>query len=106
VTPIDLLEALVGDIPETGMPVEPSLVRREDGSWLVDGMLPIDEFKERIALGPLPREGMGAYQTVRRCSASSHQHDDTTVSCHRSCHSPITSFAPDEIWQPARSPLV
>jgi putative hemolysin len=64
VTPIDLLEALVGDIPEVGMPAEPSWVRREDGSWLVDGMLPIDEFKERLALGPLPREGMGAYQTV------------------------------------------
>jgi putative hemolysin len=32
VTPVDLLEALVGDIPDAGMPAEPAAVRRDDGS--------------------------------------------------------------------------
>jgi putative hemolysin len=64
VTPMDLLEALVGDLPDAGMPTEPAAVRREDGSWLVDGMLPADELKDLLPIGALPGEGTGAYQTV------------------------------------------
>jgi putative hemolysin len=64
VTPMDLLEALVGDLPDAGMPTEPAAVRREDGSWLVDGMLPADELKALLPIGALPGEGTGAYQTV------------------------------------------
>jgi putative hemolysin len=64
VTPIDLLEALVGDLPDAGMPAEPAAVRRDDGSWLVDGMLPADELKALLPIGALPGEGTGAYQTV------------------------------------------
>jgi putative hemolysin len=64
VTPIDLLEALVGDIPDAGMPAEPAAVRRDDGSWLVDGMLPADELKSLLPIGSLPGEGTGVYQTV------------------------------------------
>jgi putative hemolysin len=64
VTAIDILEALVGDIPDAGMPAEPAAVRREDGSWLVDGMLPADELKELLQLSSLPGEGKGVYQTV------------------------------------------
>jgi CBS domain containing-hemolysin-like protein len=37
VTPLALLEALVGDLPDAGRAAEPAAVRREDGSWLVDG---------------------------------------------------------------------
>jgi putative hemolysin len=64
VTPIDLLEALVGDLPDAGMPAEPAAVRRDDGSWLVDGMLPADELKALLPIGALPGEGTGVYQTV------------------------------------------
>ena len=64
VTPMDLLEALVGDLPDAGLPAEPAAVRREDGSWLVDGMLPADDLKDLLPLGALPGEGTGAYQTV------------------------------------------
>jgi putative hemolysin len=64
VTPIDLLEALVGDLPDAGMAAEPAVVRREDGSWLVDGMLPADELKTLLPIGTLPGEETGAYQTV------------------------------------------
>jgi putative hemolysin len=46
------------------MPAEPAAVRREDGSWLVDGMLPADELKELLPIGALPGEETGVYQTV------------------------------------------
>jgi putative hemolysin len=46
------------------MPAEPAAVRRDDGSWLVDGMLPADELKALLPIGALPGEGTGVYQTV------------------------------------------
>jgi putative hemolysin len=64
VTPNDILEAIVGDLPVAGEAAEPLAVRREDGSWLLDGMLPVDEFKELLHLGPLPGEDQGVYQTL------------------------------------------
>jgi len=48
----DVLEVIVGDI-EMG---EPQVTQRQDGSWLLDGMLDIDEFKELFSLGELPNE--------------------------------------------------
>ena len=48
----DVLEEIVGDI-EVG---EPQATQRQDGSWLLDGMLDIDEFKELFHLGTLPNE--------------------------------------------------
>jgi putative hemolysin len=48
----DVLEEIVGDI-EIG---EPQVTQRQDGSWLLDGMLDIDEFKELFHLGELPNE--------------------------------------------------
>jgi putative hemolysin len=64
VTPTDILEAIVGDIPEEGELAEPSVVQREDGSWLVDGMMPVDEFKDLFHTGPLPGEEEHLYQTL------------------------------------------
>jgi putative hemolysin len=48
----DVIEEIVGDI-QTG---EPQATQRQDGSWLLDGMLDIDEFKEIFHLGALPNE--------------------------------------------------
>ncbi len=62
VTLFDLLEAIVGDIPTLGESEEPPVVEREDGSWLVDGLMSIVEFKDYFDLALLPAEG--AYQTV------------------------------------------
>jgi putative hemolysin len=64
VTPTDILEAIVGDIPEAGELTEPAAVEREDGSWLVDGMMPVDEFKDLFRTGPLPGEEEHLYQTL------------------------------------------
>ncbi len=36
----DLLEAIVGDLPDQHDEGEPQAVAREDGSWLLDGLLP------------------------------------------------------------------
>ncbi|HXH10628.1 MAG TPA: hemolysin family protein [Alphaproteobacteria bacterium] len=64
VTPSDILEAIVGDIPSAEELREPQAVQREDGSWLLDGMLSVDEFKELLQLRALPGEEQGVYQTL------------------------------------------
>ncbi|MBP8644851.1 MAG: HlyC/CorC family transporter [Syntrophobacteraceae bacterium] len=61
----DILEAIIGDISSEDAREEPRIVQREDGSWLVDGMLPVDEFKELFHIkGDLPGEKAGYYQTL------------------------------------------
>ncbi len=60
----DILEAIVGDIPAQDQPEEPQAVRREDGTWLVDGMLTTDEFKRTFDIESLPREDQGLYHTL------------------------------------------
>jgi magnesium and cobalt exporter, CNNM family len=60
----DILEAIAGDIPFDGKPNDPKAVQRQDGSWLLDGMLSVDEFKEIFRLDELPGEKRDAYQTL------------------------------------------
>jgi putative hemolysin len=49
VTLVDILKALVGDIPTAGdHAFEPLVVRRPDGSWLIDGLMRVDELKELL----------------------------------------------------------
>ena len=69
VTLTDILEALVGDIPVTAE-ADRRVVRREDGSWLVDGMLSLDELKQVLQLSRLPGEDpdfhtLGGYLMAR-----------------------------------------
>lgn len=64
VTLEDLLEALVGDLPEPGQEEDPAVAQRADGSWLVDGMLPIDQLKDAVGMMHLPDEDETTYQTV------------------------------------------
>ncbi len=52
VTPTDLLEAIAGDIPEVGD--EPSVVEREDGSLLIDGMMTAEEAFDRLGFAERP----------------------------------------------------
>jgi putative hemolysin len=56
VTLTDVLEAIVGEFPERGEVFEPLIVQREDGTWLVDGTLPIDELEDRLQLPGLREE--------------------------------------------------
>jgi putative hemolysin len=64
VTLNDVLEIIIGDIdfPEDGD--QPRALEREDGTWLVDGLLSVDEFKEVFAIEELPGEERDNYQTV------------------------------------------
>ncbi len=62
VTLYDILEAIVGDLPSMDEMEEPLAVQRKDGSWLIDGMLSVDEFKEIFGQNELP--GENSYQTV------------------------------------------
>jgi len=64
VTLTDILEAIVGDIPSAEDLAEPQIVQREDGSWLLDGMLGVEELKELLNITELPGEEQGLYQTV------------------------------------------
>ncbi len=62
VTLIDMMEAIVGDIPTAEEIAEPPVVRREDGSYLVDGSIDVDDIKELLLVNELPDEG--DYQTL------------------------------------------
>jgi putative hemolysin len=64
VTLHDILQALVGDIPQAGTDFDAAVVQREDGSWLVDGMVPIDEIKDLTGLRNLPGEETGDFHTL------------------------------------------
>jgi putative hemolysin len=65
VTLIDVMEAIVGDMPERGQPEQPEARRREDGSWLVDATLPTGELKTLLGLDqPLPHEQDAEFQTL------------------------------------------
>ncbi|MGA9532443.1 MAG: hemolysin family protein [Anaerolineales bacterium] len=64
VTTNDVLEALVGEIPLAGERVDLEIERQDDGSWLVDGMLPVEELRDVIELPELPGEERGVYETL------------------------------------------
>lgn len=48
----DIMTEIVGDLATD----EPQATQRQDGSWLLDGMLDIEEFKEIFHLDALPEE--------------------------------------------------
>lgn len=62
VTSFDILEAIVGDIPTMDEIDQPPVIQREDGTWLVDGMISVDDFKRAFDIRSLP--GEGTYQTL------------------------------------------
>lgn len=65
VTLDDLMYSLVGDmLPQDEDAGEALAVRRPDGSWLLDGLLPIDEMKDRLGIRRVPQESLGNYHTV------------------------------------------
>ena len=58
----DVLEAITGEFgPESGD--DAWAVRREDGSWLMDGLIPVPEIKDRLEIKDLPEEDRGRYNT-------------------------------------------
>ena len=59
----DVLEALVGEFKPRD-PEDVWAVQREDGSWLLDGLIPIPELKDRLGLKSVPEEHKGRYNTL------------------------------------------
>lgn len=63
VTVRDLTEAITGEFV-TEDPSDAWAVEREDGSWLLDGHIPVVELKDRLGLKTVPEEEKGRYQTL------------------------------------------
>jgi putative hemolysin len=49
----DIMEAIVGELPAPGDRLKPRAVRRDDGRWLVDGLLDVAEFERTVTDFPL-----------------------------------------------------
>ncbi len=64
VTDSDFLGAIVGEIGTAGAPATSAIQAREDGSWLVEGGLPIEELQDALELGSLPGQEEHQYTTV------------------------------------------
>ena len=63
VTLQDVLEAVTGEFKPRS-PAEAWAVQREDGSWLLDGLIPIPELKDRLDLKSVPEEDRGRFHTL------------------------------------------
>ena len=62
-TPRDLLEAITGEL-QVGAQADAWATQREDGSWLLDGVMPLGELKARLDMDDLPGEDRGRYNTL------------------------------------------
>lgn len=60
----DALEAIVGDIHAGLHPGEPRAVQREDGSWLIDGLMPVADLRDMFSVGEFPGEAGGQFETL------------------------------------------
>lgn len=64
VTQVDILKSIVGDIPSAADQYDRASVIRPDGSWLLDGLVRIDELKALLEIDALPDEGRVGFQTL------------------------------------------
>ncbi len=60
----DILGAVVGVVPEAGSELAPGAVRREDGSWLLDGLLPLPDARDSLGVPRLPGDDEGGFHTL------------------------------------------
>lgn len=64
VTPADLLQALIGGDPAAAHDEDPAWVQREDGSWLIDGMMPLDQVQSVTGIQEFPGADEAHVQTL------------------------------------------
>jgi putative hemolysin len=64
VTLTDVLTAIVGDLPAEGVPEAADAVQREDGSWLIDGSMPIERFKHLMDIDRLSEDEEDRFHTM------------------------------------------
>ena len=60
----DLLEEIVGDIPDFDELEDQEITKHDEKSWLVNGALPIEEFKDYFHIRKIPSEKTGVYHTI------------------------------------------
>lgn len=60
----NVLEAIVGDISTVDEPEDKDIVRRDNGTWFIDGLVSIDKFKEHFKIKKLPDEKAGLFHTI------------------------------------------
>lgn len=58
-----MLEAITGEL-QPDAEVDAWATQRSDGSWLIDGVMPVSELKARLEIKDLPEENKGRYNTV------------------------------------------
>lgn len=63
VTLYDVFEAIAGELRTPDIE-DADAVQREDGSWLLDGLIPIVEMKDRLGFKQVPEEDKGRYHTL------------------------------------------
>jgi putative hemolysin len=63
VTLQDVMEAITGEF-KTHRVEDAWAVQRDDGSWLIDGLIPIPELKDRLEINDAPEEQRGRYNTL------------------------------------------
>jgi len=60
----DIVKAIVGEIPNEDEPLEMRAELQDDGSWLMDGLMSMDEFCEVMGVETLPEFDRNRYQTL------------------------------------------
>ena len=63
VTLQDLIEAITGEFKPRD-PTQSWAVKRDNGTWLLDGHIPVPELKSCLGLSTVPEEEKGRYHTV------------------------------------------
>ncbi len=64
VTLIDLIETIIGDVPSREEQLAMPIQKREDGSWLIDGLFEIEKLSQHLDGFDLPEGGGDEYQTI------------------------------------------
>ena len=62
-TPRDLLEAITGELKPDAQ-TQAWALEQADGSWLLEGLMPVGELKSRLGIDNLPQEERGRYNTL------------------------------------------
>ncbi len=60
----DLLQALAGEFKSQNPAADVWAVQREDGSWLLDGLMPVLELQDTLQLSGIPDEERAQYHTL------------------------------------------
>ncbi len=64
VTVNDIVTQVLGEFPASDGQDEPPAIKRDDGSWLIDGLIPVDDFKEIFNIETLEGEAEEGFQTI------------------------------------------